>query len=154
NRTNEAVQVLPLIAKRTGFEVMLPGQIDRTIIRYRILSHCPGRVEVVSPPATNRAEWHALFISPLRDSTNRCYDLFVSSNSLATLAKNVERSWKRGPNGEPPKFPTGTWDNSEPAIFVCNGVVYDVEMRHRGGMVHRRPERHSYKLKFYERQRF
>ncbi len=117
------------------FTAILPGQVDRSIVRYRILTQsgeqiCPRADEarIVPMSLTLRESWLSYFVTPVRTSVNPIYDLFVSDdgqpvsdnadanpypwngvNGLQNMAYNVVGSPKRATtgdsNGQPRDYP-------------------------------------------------
>ncbi len=68
-----------------AFTVVLPGQADRSIVRYRFRANRGTGDEAVSPRADDPFAWHACFVTPVRSSTKPIYDCFIASASLTTL---------------------------------------------------------------------
>ncbi len=76
------------------FTAVLPGQVDRSIVRYRFLGNLgAGMVQlvprmddakIVPVSFTGREAWCSYFVTPVRTSTNSIYDLFVSNDGTAT----------------------------------------------------------------------
>lgn len=130
------------------FTVELPGFPDRCIVRYRIIADRGEGIEVISPRPDDPFAWHAFFVTPARGSTNPVYDLFISTNSLQILRTNISQTPRRTTRPDPPGLPRASWNATEPAVFVCNGVVYDVRMRHHGSQYGRFPGLHSYEIQF------
>src|SRR5262249_7254145 len=60
------------------FTVVLPGRADRSLVRYRFKANRGGGTENVSPRADDPFAWYAYFVTPVRTSTNRIYDCFIS----------------------------------------------------------------------------
>lgn len=152
NRTNEPHTVsamnpegLPADAR---FNAILPGQADRSIVRYRFLADRGDGLEVVSPRPDDPYSWHAYFVSPVRTSSYPVYDVFISSASLTILNTNISQSPRRVTTPDPPGYPRESWNATQPAIFVHEGVVYDIHMRHHGSRYNRSASRYSLKLKF------
>jgi hypothetical protein len=156
--TNESRLLVP--ATRAGqpgegrFTALLPGQPDRSIVRFRIRADRGVGAEVVSPRADDPFFWHAYFVTPARPSTKPAYDLFVSKASLHTLATNISLSPRRVTAPDPPGFPRASWNATEPAVFVQDGIVRDIRLRHHASRVHRSPGRNSFKWKFPRYARF
>src|SRR5262249_43936601 len=73
---------------------------------------------------------------------------FISQASLNTMATNVTQSPRRVTTPDPPGYPRASWNATEPAIFVDNGVVRDIRVRHHGSRYSRQPGRMSMKWKF------
>ena len=152
NVTNEPRTTLEMVvlgyAQAAGFFAELPGQKDRSIVRYRILADRGHGIEAVSPRADDPFAWHAYFVTPVRNSQNPVYDLFISGRSLSILQTNISQEPKRYTRPDPPGLPRRSWDATQPAVFVYNGIVRDVQMRHHGSQFRREVSRRSYKLQF------
>ena len=157
-RTNELVTRLPmLVAGRAGegrFSVELPGHTNRSVVRYRILANRGGVDEVVSPRPDDPYGWHAYFVSPVRDLAVPSYDIFISSNSLTVLRTNIASDPRRYTRPDPPGRPRKSWNATQPAIFVHDGVVYDIQIRYHGSQFRREVGRKSYKVFFPDYRRF
>jgi hypothetical protein len=130
------------------FTVVLPGQPDRSVVRFRFLADRGSGDEVVSPRADDPYAWHAYYVSPIRSSAYPIYDVFVSAASLDTLNANISQSPRRVTSPDPPGYPRESWNANEPAIFVHDGVVYDMRMRHHGSRYNRSAGRYSFKFQF------
>jgi len=158
NLTNETPSTLPLTAvvnpsdgRYTG---TLPGQTNRSVVRYRIRADRGAGVEAVSPRADDPFAWHAYFVSPARTSANPIYDVFISSASLTTLSTNISQSPRRITLPDPPGTPRESWQDTEPAILIYNGEVFDIQMRHHGSRYNRGAGRNSFKWQFPRYHRF
>jgi hypothetical protein len=130
------------------FTGTLPGQADRSVVRYRILADRGAGVEAVSPRADDPFTWWACFVTPLRSSANPIYDVFISSASLNTLATNISQSPRRVTLPDPPGLLRESWDATEPAIFVADGQVYDIRVRYHGSHYNRSASNKSFKYEF------
>jgi hypothetical protein len=130
------------------FTALLPGQIDRTLIRYRIRANRGAGVETISPRPDDPFAWHSYFVTPARVSTNRIYDCFISSNSLVVLSNNISQTPERVTLPDPPGLPRAAWNATEPAVFVYNSEVFDIRMRHHASQYHRDPTLNSFKWQF------
>ncbi len=136
------------------FTTVVPGLPDRSVVRYRIVATRAGRREVVSPRADDPFRWHAYFVSPSRASTKPVYDCFISSESLSRLESNVSGSPRRVTAPDPPGNPRTSWNATEPAIFVHDGEVRDIQMRYHGSRYNRGAGRNSFKWFFPRYHRF
>lgn len=143
----------------TGWEARfaadLPGQSDRTLIRYRILADFGQGLRIVSPRPDDAARWHAYFITPRRPpSTNAIYDLLISKESLRILKTNIASEPKRVVAPDPPGALRASWNATQPAVFIHDGKVWDIQFRHHGSEYRREESRRSYKLRFPDYDRF
>jgi hypothetical protein len=158
NVTNEPRSIAPMSPEgppQAGqFTVVLPGRPDRTIVRYRFRANRGAGDEVVSPRPDDPFQWHAYFVTPVRTSSRPMYDCFISSASLARLQSNIERNPRRVTAPDPPGTPRASWNATEPAIMVHEGVVYDMRMRHHGSRYNRRASRSSFKWQFPRYKKF
>ena len=150
--SNEPRFLVPMVLTKDGapgrFTALLPGHADRSVVRFRIRANRGGGDETVSPRADDPFAWHAYFVSPWRDSTNPAYDLFVSRKSLQTLTTNIIQSPRRYTLPDPPGSPRASWNATEPATLVYEGVVRDIRVRHHASIQHRAAGRYSLKWKF------
>lgn len=151
NSTTEPRAFVPMtaVAGETGlWRAQLPGQPNRSVVRYRIVADRGEGAETVSPRADDPQEWHAYFVSPVRSGSRPQYDIFVSSASLATLAANISGSPRRVVAPDPPGRPRDAWNATEPAVLVRDGRVIDVRLRHHGSRYNRNTFRSSFKVRF------
>ena len=137
-----------------AFTVVLPGEPDRSIVRFRFRANRGNGEEVVSPRADDPFAWHACFVTPVRNPSKPIYDCFISATSLTTLANNIQQSPKRVTTPDPPGNPRVSWNATEPAVFVHNGVVRDIRMRYHGSRYNRSTGRQSYKWEFPRYNKF
>ena len=155
NAAVKPVTVQPMWPVGSGldarFQAEVPGQVDRSVIRYRIRANRGAGDEVVSPRADDPFRWHGWFVTPNRASTtNQVYDLFISGASLTILRTNIASEPRRVTRPDPPGLPRASWNATQPAIFIHEGRVIDVQMRHHGSQFRRAINRKSYKVKFPE----
>jgi len=158
NQTNETRTTLALTPVATPsdgrYTATLPGFANRSIIRYRIRADRGAGLEAVSPRMDDPFAWHAYFISPTRAGANPAYDCFISVASLNTLSMNIGQAPRRIVNPDPPGTPRASWNATQPAVFVFNGEVIDIAMRHHGSRYNRGPGRNSFKWQFPRYHRF
>jgi len=136
------------------FALDIPGLPDRSIVRYRIWALRGGAREVISPRGDDPFRWHAYFVTPVRSSSKPIYDCFISSASLARLNANITGSPRRVTAPDPPGLPRDSWNATEPAVMVADGVVHDIRMRHHGSRYNRGAGRNSFKWSFPRYQLF
>lgn len=161
NSTTETVTITSMSvtgAPAAGrYTALLPVRPDRTVLRYRIRANRGTGIEIVSPRADDPFLWHAYYVSPVRTSTDRIYDCFISTASLNTLATNLNPAnpagvdtavLRRITNPNPPGAPSVTWNATEPAILVYDGEVYDARARYHGSQYRRAPGNNSWKWQF------
>ena len=151
NSSSEAKTTLSMtaVAGQPGlWRATVPGQTDRSIVRYRILTDRGAGVQRVSPRADDPQAWHAWFVSPVRSSTRPSYEIFISAASLSTLSSNISQSPRRIVNPDPPGLVRASWSATQPAVVVRDGVVFDVRMRYHGSRYRRDASRNSFKLQF------
>jgi hypothetical protein len=153
------------------FTATIPGQPSRSVVRYRFLADRGDGLEVVSPRADDpqiapvgdggaREAWHGYFVTPVRSSSNAAvYDVLVSSAGLSTMSTNITQNPRRvtaaSATGLPREVPyvastAPQWNGTVPAVFACNGELWDIHIRYHGSRYHRTPSTHSYKLHFPE----
>ncbi|MBM3847799.1 MAG: hypothetical protein FJ405_16135, partial [Verrucomicrobia bacterium] len=152
NLTNEPLNELLMAADPTQpgsyFSAVIPGQVNRAVVRYRIKADRGVGVEVVSPRADDPFQWHAFFVSPTRVGANPAYDVFIRGSALTQLEVNISQSPRRVTLPDPPGIPRASWNADEAAIFVHEGRVYDIRMRYHGSRYNRNAGRQSYKFRF------
>lgn len=152
----------------------IPGQTDRSIVRYRFKADRGEGIEVVSPRTDDpqiapvgasgaREAWHGYFVTPVRTSSYPIYDVFVSTASLSQMNANITQTPKRvtvaSATGVPREIPyvaatAAQWNGTQPAVFACNGEVWDIQIRYHGSLYHRAAANNSFKLHFPEHQPF
>lgn len=84
------------------YTAVLPGQVDRSVVRYRIMGNLGNGLVQIGPRTddarivpintTVREAWWSYFVTPSRTSVNPIYDLFVSDNGQPvddTIGGNV-----------------------------------------------------------------
>lgn len=156
--TGEPVQSVTMaregLLQDNRFAALVPGLPDRTIVRYRIRGDRGSGDEVISPRADDPFPWHACFVTPVRTSSRPVYDCFISSNSLRVLNTNISHSPRRVTSPDPPGTPRASWNATEPAVLVHEGVVYDMRMRHHGSRYNRNSGRNSFKWQFPRYRKF
>ena len=156
--TGESVQSITLTddgpVGSGRFSALLPGQPDRTLVRYRIRANRGAGDEVISPRADDPYAWHAYFVTPVRASSRPVYDCLISAASLQTLRVNISQDPRRVTRPDPPGSPRVAWNATEPAVMVHNGVVYDIRMRHHGSRYNRNAGRNSFKWQFPRYRKF
>ena len=153
NLTNETVRRFPMErvggAAENRFTVELPGQANRSVVRWRIAFESAGATNVVHPRPDDPFRWNAYFVTPVRAATtNRIYDVLISTRSLTILTTNISSTPRRWMGPNPPAALRPSWNASQPAVFVVDGHVYDVMFRHHGSQFRRDVNRRSYKVQF------
>ena len=137
------------------FAADLPGQTNRTLIRYRILADLGQGLPIISPRPDDAARWHAYFVTPQRlPGTNVIYDILISKESLRILKTNIASEPKRVVAPDPPGALRTSWNATQPAVFIHDGKVWDIQFRHHGSEYRREESRRSYKLRFPDYDRF
>jgi hypothetical protein len=134
NATNEPTTQLDMVSAGDSpnprFTVLLPGQPDRSIVRYRIVAERAGVLAPISPRPDDPFRWHAYFVSPNRSTGNPVYDLFISDAGVDRLRTNISQYPPRVTLPDPPGYPRESWNATEPAVFICDGIVRDIHVRH------------------------
>ncbi len=165
----------------------IPGQADRTVVRFRIKANRGDGVEIVSPRAddpqivpvtpTLKEAWHAYFVEPVRANNGRVdYDFFISGANITTLNTNISQSPRRVLSPDPAGYPrddpfhgyhtalpasfpqynpsnypaagSPKWNGVVPAIFVKDGIVYEIQTRYHGSRYLRSSDKNSWKFTF------
>jgi hypothetical protein len=153
----------------------LPGQTNRSVVRYRFKVDRGDGLEVVSPRpddpqiaplGTNNTleAWWGYYVTPVRTTTNAAsYDVFVSTAAYARMSNNINGNPKRvtlaGPTGLPRDIPyvastAPQWEGSAPGLFCTDGQVWDIQIRFHGSLYHRSVTDHSFKVDFPGHQPF
>jgi hypothetical protein len=107
---------------------ILPAFPGNSVVRYRIRIVLENGVETSSPhPERDAFAWHAYFVDPLASTRlPELYHMFISSTDWKSL-----HTWT-DPGRVTGGAPNPNWNNEVPAVFVADGVVYDVFVRHQG----------------------
>lgn len=159
NSTSEPRNTIAMNALGNGrftVSTAIPGQANRSIIRWRIKADRGEGVEIVSPrpddpqiaavgPGGAREAWHGYFVEPVRSSTKPIYDFFISNANAAILDSNGAQDPRRVlPTGYPRDDPKKGYyppnANYNPANYPTanaphwDGVVPAVFVR--SGVVH------------------
>ena len=155
------------------YTASIPGQTNRSVVRYRFKADRGDGLEIVSPRADDpqiapigasgaREAWHGYFVTPVRTSTNAAiHDILVSTTALTTMGNNITQTPKRvtvaSAAGLPRDIPyvaatAAQWDGTVPAVFGCDGQVWDIHIRYHGSLYHRATSNLSYKLHFPSHQ--
>ena len=143
-RTDEARTTVAMTGSGSNFDVRLPAQGQQ---QHRPLPHPgqrrrqPGRgLQVLSPRPSDPHAWHAYFVSPAIAASQPPYQLFVKATDWGQLWTNVNFSDTNDRRVVPESIggttvrcqPRVSWDGRVPAVFVVDGVVYDVRVRYQG----------------------
>jgi spore coat protein CotH len=117
------------------FSVVLPPLPENTIVRYRVRVTGDGEsteFRQISPRPSSPYAWHGYFVSPVIEAETPTYQIFISPESWTKMWTNIEA-------GRVPQECTlnPTWDEKVPAVFVHEGKVYDVLVRHQGSRYQR-----------------
>ncbi|MCS1410329.1 MAG: Inner spore coat protein H [Verrucomicrobia subdivision 3 bacterium] len=106
---------------------------DNSIVRYKITYQVNG-VRHESPSAQRDSfPWHAYFVDP-QSGTNlpNTYHLFISSANWRMLHQATQPGRVTQNRANP------RWNEEAPAVFVADGVVHDVSVRHQGSRWNRK----------------
>lgn len=127
----EPIQKRPLLADPADpalWTATLPALPKNSIVRYRLRLNLDDGGVLVSPdPARDAFGWHAYFVDPLVTTRFASVDhLFLSSADWVKLHQWTAPGRVNGTQPNP------DWNNEVPAVFVADGVVYDVRVRHQG----------------------
>lgn len=177
NSTSETRTSLAMTESPAGsgkFTATLPGQVDRSVVRYRFRANRGDGIEVVSPraddpqiapigPGGALESWHGYFVTPNRTSARPIYDMLVSTASLTQLNTNITQNPARVTSGTATGLPREVpfvaataplWNGTRHGVFAHNGVLYDVHIRYHGSRYHRAAANSSFKLHFPDHQQF
>jgi spore coat protein CotH len=106
--------------------VPLPGQVENSVVRYRVFADRGAGVELVSPRPSDPNPYHAYFVSPPISSDSRVYQLFLASDQWGQMWTNLDAGREDGCEASP------TWNSRVPGVFVYEGQVHDVQVRYQG----------------------
>ena len=169
NATNETRISVAMADLSVGkYSASIPGQTNRSIVRYRFKADRGDGLETVSPRADDpqiapigaggaREAWHGYFVTPVRTSSNAIYDVLIPTTSLSQMANNITMNPRRvtaaTATGLPRDVPyvaatAPQWNGTQPAFFACDGVLWDIQIRYHGSLFHRAPSNPSYKVHF------
>ena len=123
--------VMSLEMKDAGegkWSVRMPSLPANSIVRYQVEWEERGERRGVSPSGERDAfAWHAYFVEPqglIRYSN--VYHLFLSAAHWRRLEENIAVGSVIDNRLNP------RWNEEAPAIFVADGIVHDVQVRHQG----------------------
>ena len=112
--------------------VELPGQPDESIVRWRVFGDRGAGVEQISPRPSDPHPYHAYFVSPVVDTDQTLYQLYLSSTNWTQMWQNVAQGREIGCEANP------TWNDRVFGVFIHEGEVYDVQVRYQGSRWNRR----------------
>ena len=111
----------------------LPALPINSIVRYTIHFTADGESKRSPSPNQDAFESHAYFVDPQTDTNlPNNYHLFISSQNWQALY-SATQAGRVSQNRANPR-----WNNEVPAIFIADGVVHDVSVRHQGSRWNRR----------------
>lgn len=178
NSTSETHTSVVMTSLGNGkYTATIPGQVDRSPVRYRIKANRGDGLEVVSPRTDDpqiapigasgaKETWWGYFVTPTAHTgqTLPTYDVLVPTASLTQMATNIGQNPNRttaasatgiprdpaalAANGTTVTATTPIWDGTQPAIFACNGQLWDIQIRYHGSKYHRATTDLSYKVHF------
>lgn len=141
-RADETVEIAALRDDGTGgdetagdsvFSASLPPQPDNSIVRYRVRVTGDGETRQALPRPSAPYAWLAYFVSPVVDTTSTTFHIFIASQRWTEMWSNIE------PGRVPEECTLNpTWDEEVPAVFVHEGKVYDILVRHQGSRYNRK----------------
>lgn len=155
------------------YTAAIPGQSNRSLVRYRFKANRGDGLEVISPRADDpqiapvgangaREAWWGYFVTPARTTTNvAIYDVLVSTAALRTMTNNIVQSPKRVTAANATGLPRATpyvdasapqWDGTVPGVLAYNGQVWDIHIRYHASLYHRTPSNLAYKVHFPNHQ--
>lgn len=126
-KVGSSTQSMPMTLKSgTTYTAVLPGTSANTVVRYRILGTRNGSVvSQIGPRTTDPMPYYAYFVAPSAAS-GRSHHLFISPQNWAAMWTNISGGRTNGCTIN------AKWDDKVPAVFVSDGVVYDVRVRYQG----------------------
>ena len=122
-----------------NYTATLPAMSERTLVRYRIRADRGAGDEVVSP-RENEPFVHSFYITPdYSGKPTRTYDILIGTAEWTSMWTNISAGRVTGPQVNGINCTVNpTWDDREAAVFVHEGHVYDVRVRHQGSRYQRR----------------
>jgi hypothetical protein len=117
------------VAGHPVWQAVLPALPANTLVRYRVAWRHAATWEVVSPrPGTDVYAWHAYFVDPevATPLPGGVCHLFLSAANWRRLHDATAAGRVAG------NQPNPTWNLEVSAVFVGDGVVHDVQVRHQG----------------------
>ncbi|WP_428267828.1 CotH kinase family protein [Haliangium sp.] len=141
DRTDETITTVPLLDDGQGgdreagdrvYSASLPPQDEQSIVRYRIRVVSAGESRQVAPRASDPQGWHGFFVSPYIDSQTRTYQVYIGNGAWTQMWTNIN------PGRVVNEVPNPLWNVKVPAVFVFDGRVYDVRVRHQGSRYQRK----------------
>lgn len=138
-RTDEAVASVSLVDDGSGgdeiagdrvFSAVLPPQPAQSIVRYRVRAEDGSRA--VSPRPGEPFAWHAYFVEGDEPAgKTRAYHLFIAPADWTAMWTTIQGGRVAGCEIRE------EWNRKVPAVFVYEGKVYDVRVRHQGSRYNR-----------------
>ena len=127
SRSDEATATVAFAASApTTLVASIPAQPEGTILRMRVLGDPGTGGEVVSPRDGDPFAWHGRFVGAPIAGTTRPYRLHIDPDQWTAL-------WDMAAAGRVVGCdPSPGWEARVPAVFVHEGAVYDVRVRHQG----------------------
>ncbi len=111
----------------------LPSMPANAIVRYRLEVQQPLSSRTSPSPERDAFAWHAYFVDPQTDSNlPNNYHLFISSRNWRALHQATQPGRVSRGRANP------RWNDEVPAVFVAEGVVHDVSVRHQGSRWNRK----------------
>ena len=126
--SDEATAVVSLIDGRAT----LPAQPERSVVRWRVLADRGDDLEVIEPRRGAPNAWNAYYVEAPHDEPTPTYELFIAPSDWTQMWTNIAAGRVQGCVVNP------TWQDTVPAVFVYEGKVYDVQVRHQGSRYQRR----------------
>jgi hypothetical protein len=175
NGAFETATPLPGFANRTIVRYRIKANRGSGL---ETVSPRPDDVAIVPVSSTLKEAWHSYFVQPVRGSTKPAYDFFISASNITRLNNNINQSPRRVTTPDPPGYPRNepfegyypgsnnfnpanypaptapNWDGVVPAVFVKDGIVYDVVARYHGSRYQRAESKNSWKIFFPRTQLF
>ncbi|MDB4798163.1 lamin tail domain-containing protein [Verrucomicrobia bacterium] len=115
------------------WSVELPAFPNNSIVRYKIEYREGNQAQSSPSPARDAFPSHAYFVDPQADSNlPNNYHLFISSANWQALHQATDPGRVTRSRANP------RWNDEVPAVFIAEGVVHEVSVRHQGSRWNRK----------------
>lgn len=131
--TGEIISSVPFSEQDGTWVALVPAQIDKTILRMRVVGDRGAGPQVLSPRPGDPMAWHVAFVGAPHGGETPAYQLFIDLDEWTQLWDNTEDGRVVGCEVNP------LWNAQAPAVFVdASGAAFDVRARYQGSRWNRR----------------
>jgi hypothetical protein len=115
------------------WSIELPAFPNNSIVRYKIEYREGTQTQSSPSPARDAFPSHAYFVDPQANSNlPNNYHLFISSTNWQALHQATDPGRVARSRANP------RWNDEVPAVFIAEGVVHEVSVRHQGSRWNRK----------------